>query len=101
MARAINRFRVTYDLLRRWLGHELIPSPGSGLRNNGTAISGENDLEVVGPGRVAAVRVAHTPEGAADFAGSTVESGSHAGAGWWERDHDARGEGGNAEPHAG
>ncbi len=40
-------------------------------------------------------------EGAADFAGSTVESGSHAGAGWWERGHDARGEGGNAEPHAG
>ena len=33
----------------------------AGLRNNGTAISGENDLEVVGPGRVAAVRVAHTP----------------------------------------
>jgi hypothetical protein len=33
----------------------------TGLRNNGTAISGENDLEVVGPGRVAAVRVAHTP----------------------------------------
>ena len=33
----------------------------SGLRNNGTAISGENDLGVVGPGRVAAVRVAHTP----------------------------------------
>jgi hypothetical protein len=31
----------------------------------------------------------------------SVESGSHAGEGWRERGHDARGEGGHGEPHAG